>query len=168
MIVNTIRGVEGDIAVLVSPVVDIGDEMCLGFDIFLVLSKSSSEDRLQITLAAPQTPAISSATIHEITTWNYEDWRHLDVRLRQGRYVIRFEYTMGIPYRGVVAIDNVHVQKCDTETIGANATDDGGTEPLITVCSKSSLNDKCDKGACTLAHLRLAKMAVISICIWTK
>ena len=126
MIVNPIQGVEGDVAVLISPDLDIGEETCLNFDIYLVLSTSSSEDRLRITLAAPHTPTVASAIIYEITTWSAEDWRHLNVPLRQGSYVIRFEYTMGIPYRGVVAIDNVHIQKCDTDIVSANATDDTG------------------------------------------
>ena len=126
MIVNPNQGVEGDVAVLVSPDLDIGRESCLSFDIYLVLSQSSSEDRLRITLAAPHTPTVASAIVHEITNWDDEDWRHLNVPLRQGRYVIRFEYTMGIPYRGVVAIDNVHMQKCDTDMVRANVTDDTG------------------------------------------
>ena len=169
MTVNPIQGVEGDVAVLISPVVDIGEEMCLGFDMYLVLSKSSSEDRLRITLAVPQTPTVSSVTIREITTWNNEDWRHLNVPLRQGRYVIRFEYTMGIPYRGVVAIDNVHVQRCDTETIGAKATDDGGTDPLIPMCTKRLINDTYHKVAfCIKTFLLQQKWSPCLYAFWTK
>ena len=124
--VKTEQGVEGDVAVLVSPVVDIDENICMGFSLFLILSNSSTEDRFQINLAAPQTPKIASEIVHEITSWDHDNWRYLSIPLPQGRHLIRFGYTMGIPYRGVVAIDNVHLQKCRTGLALSYATDDAG------------------------------------------
>ena len=129
MMVEPSRGVEGDVAVLASRAVDIDEDMCLNFDVFLVLSNSSSENMLRVTLALTESPTIPAMTLHEITTWGDSRWRQLSFPVPKGTYVIQFEYTMGIPYRSVVAIDKVQIKRCQIEVLNrsrANGPEDTG------------------------------------------
>ena len=129
MMAYTSNAVEGDVAVLASRTVDIDDDMCLYFDIFLVLSNSSSEDIFRVNLALPQSPIIPAVTLYEITTWGDNQWRQLSFPVPKGTYVIQFEYTMGIPYRSAAAIDNVQLKSCENQVLNrsrADAFEDAG------------------------------------------
>ena len=129
-------GVEGDVAVLASQALDIDEHMCLNFDLFLVLSNSSSENRLTINLATSQSPTFPSMTIHEISRWNDNRWQHLSLPVPSGIYAILFQYTLGIPYRSTVAIDNVQIAQCNTEILDRNHTDGQGTVFLSSDCER--------------------------------
>ena len=121
--VESRHGVEGDVAVMASWAFDIDEHMCLNFDLYLVLSKSSSENRLRINLATSQSPMFPSMTIHEISEWSNNQWESFSLPLPSGIYIVRFEYILGIPYRSIVAIDNVQIAQCKTENINRNHTD---------------------------------------------
>ena len=134
MLVEPADGVEGDVAVLASRTMDIDTDMCLNFHLFLVLSNSSSEDRLRINLASSQSPQIPTTVIHEIVSWSGgRHWQSLSLTLPSGSYVIQFEYTMGIPYRSTVAIDNVQITKCAIEALNRNHTYNTGTMSCLNV-----------------------------------
>ena len=119
--VDSAQGVEGDVAVLASQALHTDTDTCLVFDLFLVLSISSSEDKLRIKLATSQSRFINSRPVYEITNWKHNAWQHVSVPLPQGKFAIQFEYTTGMPYSSVVAIDNVQVQNCQYS--GLNHTD---------------------------------------------
>ena len=124
MMAYTSNAVEGDVAVLASRTIDIDDDMCLYFDIFLVLSNSSSEDIFQVNLALPQSPTIPAVTLYEINTWGDNQWRQLSFPVPKGTYVIQFEYTMGIPYRSAAAIDNVQLKSCENQALNRSRADE--------------------------------------------
>ena len=119
-------GVEGDVAVMASWAFDIDEHMCLNFDLYLVLSNSSSENKLRINLVTSQSQMFPSMTIHEISEWSNNQWESFSLPLPSGIYIVQFEYTLGIPYRSIAAIDNVQIAQCRTENIGRNHTDAQG------------------------------------------
>ena len=118
MLANAQSGTEGDVVILESQFFDLPKDYCVTFDLFLHFSESSTENSFRVYTVMEDYRYALPWTLHEYTTWEHSGWTTQHLQLVDGRYQMKFAYTMGFPYTCAAAIDNVLVQPCymNTET----------------------------------------------------
>ena len=109
---NTVNGIEGDVAILRSPYVDILEDQCVNFDLYLLFSPDSTENSFRVTLTSADLPFAHPFTLHEILGWRQDNWIQVSLPLIPGLFRVGFELTMGFAFQSSAALDNVEIGAC--------------------------------------------------------
>ena len=120
---NTTNGIEGDVAMLRSPHVDILGHHCVNFDLYLLFSTDSTENSFRITLTSADLPFVHPLTLHEILGWRQDNWIQVSLPLIPGLFRVGFELTMGFAFQSSAALDNVEIGACFQRPITKFQTD---------------------------------------------